>query len=107
MGVDVVGEKTEVGRGVSGGAEDHGEVSGCEGGTAGATGVGAQWRGCRATRPTEVDAPTGEGVDGAGGGVTAAGMANDLAPFAILLVVEGKGNMCGAVQVGVGRRDGV
>ena len=92
---------------MSGGAEDPGEVSGCEGGTAGATGVGAQWRGRRATRPTEGDVPTGEGVDGAGEGVTAAGMANDLAPFAILLVVEGEGNMCGAVQVSAGRREGV
>ena len=92
---------------MSGGAEDHGEVIGCEGGTAGATDVGAQWRGCRATRPTEGDAPTGEGVDGAGGGVAAAGMANDLASFAILLVVEGEGDVCGTVQVGVGRGDGV
>ena len=83
-GVDVVGGKTEVRKGVSGRAEENGEVSGCEGGTAGATDVGAQWRGRRATRPTKGDAPTGEGVDGAGGGVTAAGMANDLAPFAIV-----------------------
>ena len=84
---------------MSGGAEDHGEVIGCEGGTAGATDVGAQWRGCRA--------PTGEGVDWAGGGVAAAGMANDLASFAILLVVEGEGDVRGTVQVGVGRGDGV
>ena len=72
-GVDVVGGETEVGKGVSGRAEDHGEVSGCEGGTAVATDVGAQWRGRRAARPTEGDAPIGEGVDRAGGGVTAVG----------------------------------
>ena len=102
-----MGGKTEIGNGVSGGAEDHGEVSGFEGGMAGATDVGEQWRGRRATRPTEGDAPTGEGVDGAGSGVTAVGMANDLARFAILLVVESEGNVRCTVQVGVGRSDGV
>ena len=106
-GVDVMCGKTEVGKGMSGRAEDHGEVSGCEGGTAVATDVGAQWRGRRATRPTEGETRIDEGVDGAGGGVTAAGMANDLAPFTIFLVVECEGNVRRTVQVCVGSSGGV
>ena len=106
-GIHVVGGKTVVGKGVSGRAEDHGEVRGCEGGTAVATDVGAQWRGRRATSPTEGDAPIGEGVDGASGGVTAVGMANDLAPFSIFLVVESEGNVGRTVQVCIGSSGGV
>ena len=106
-GIDVVCRETEVGKGVGRTMEDRGEVGGCEGGTAGAADVGAQRRGGRATSPTEGDTPIGEDVDGAGGGVAAAGMANDLAPFAIFLVVESEGNVCRMVQVGVRGSGGV
>ena len=74
---------------------------------AGATDIGAQGRRRRAACPAEGDAPTGEGVDGAGSGVAAVGMADDLASLAVLLVVEGEGDVRGTVQIGGGRRDGV
>ena len=47
----------------------------------------------------EGDAPLGEGVDRACGGVATAGMTNDLAPFAIFLVVEGEGGVRSSAQV--------
>ena len=106
-GVDVVSGEIEVGKGVGRRMEDHGEVSGCEGGTVVATDIGAQRRGSRATSPTEGDTPTGEGVDGAGSGVTAVGMANDLTPCVIFLVVESEGNVRRTVQVCVRGSGGV
>ena len=106
-GVDVLSGETEVREGVCGRMEDRGEVSGCEGGTAVAADVGAQWCGSRATSLTEGDTPLGEGIDGACGGVTTVGMANDLAPFAIFLVVESEGDVRCTVQVRFGGSGGV
>ena len=61
--------------------------------------VGTQRCGGRATGTTEGYTLFGEGINGACGGVTTACMANDFAPFAILLVVEGEGGVRSAVQV--------
>ena len=53
------------------------------------------------------DAPFGEGIDGACGGVTTAGVTNDFAPFTNFLGVECKGGIRSPVQVRLGRSGGV
>ena len=52
----------------------------------------------------EEDAANG-GQDGASDGVAAVAMSNDLAAFAIFLVVKGKGDVGGSAQIGGGGRE--
>ena len=106
-GVNVVCGEPEVGKGVCRLTEYHGEVIGCEGEVAAAPGISAQRGGGCATTLAESDTPFGEGVDGACGGVTTAGVADDFAPFTIFLVVECDGDMRRPVQVRGGGRGGV
>ena len=102
MGIDVSRGETEAGEGVCRGAKDRGEVVGGETAV-----VGTQRCGGRAAGLADGDAPFGEGVDRACGGVTTAGMTNDFALFAVFLVVEGEGGVRSPVQVLLSGSSGV
>ena len=64
--------------------------------------IGAQGAGNRQMLGTQEEDAVNGGQDWASDGVATVAMGNDLAAFAIFLVVKGKGDMGGLVQIGGG-----